>query len=217
MQRIESAFDVEQFLRWLAVNTAIQNWDAYGVMAHNYYLHGDPSSEGPSAMDPWDNNFSLGARFGFPGGGRGGFGGGPGGVPPFPGGVAPFPEALLLFPQAFHLLRECSAAASMSFTSRSAREWPLIQRLLRDEVYAARYRAHLEHALEGLFAPEAASKKLLQLHALIAQSVVGERSSNTTVSSPAAFESSVDGPDGLPELVRQRRDIVRTALKETPP
>ena len=43
---LEAQFDVDQFLRWLAVNTVIENWDAYGVMAHNYYLYGDPARRG---------------------------------------------------------------------------------------------------------------------------------------------------------------------------
>ncbi|MBF0224984.1 MAG: CotH kinase family protein [Desulfobacterales bacterium] len=35
---LESILDVKGFIRWLAVNTVIQNWDTYGLMAHNYYL-----------------------------------------------------------------------------------------------------------------------------------------------------------------------------------
>lgn len=36
---LESVFNVDIFLKWLAVNTSINNWDAYGQMAHNYYLY----------------------------------------------------------------------------------------------------------------------------------------------------------------------------------
>jgi len=45
-------------LRWLAVNTVIQNWDTYGRMAHNYYLYNDPST-GQLTWIPWDNNEAL--------------------------------------------------------------------------------------------------------------------------------------------------------------
>ena len=38
---MEKAFDVQGFLRWLAASTAIMNWDAYGNLAHNYYLFND--------------------------------------------------------------------------------------------------------------------------------------------------------------------------------
>ena len=55
---LESVFDVDAFLRWLAVDTIIQNWDTYGVMTHNYYLYTDPS-DGLVTWIPWDNNEAL--------------------------------------------------------------------------------------------------------------------------------------------------------------
>lgn len=56
--RLEEIFNVDGFLRWLAVNTVIQNWDTYGRMTHNYYLYNDPSGLGITWI-PWDNNESL--------------------------------------------------------------------------------------------------------------------------------------------------------------
>ncbi|HNY32212.1 MAG TPA: CotH kinase family protein [Fibrobacteria bacterium] len=38
---LEAKLDVQGFLRWLAASTAIMNWDAYGNLAHNYYLFND--------------------------------------------------------------------------------------------------------------------------------------------------------------------------------
>lgn len=55
---VEKVFNVDGFLRWLAVNTLIQNWDTYGMMAHNYYLYNDPG-EGRIHWIPWDNNEAL--------------------------------------------------------------------------------------------------------------------------------------------------------------
>lgn len=52
---IEAVFDVDGFLKWLAVNTTIQNWDTYGVMNHNYYLYHDPTDDLIKWI-PWDNN-----------------------------------------------------------------------------------------------------------------------------------------------------------------
>ncbi len=52
---LESVFNVDIFLRWLAVNCTIQNWDTYGVMTHNYYLYNNPS-DGLLTWIPWDNN-----------------------------------------------------------------------------------------------------------------------------------------------------------------
>jgi spore coat protein CotH len=59
---LEARFDVDAFLRWLAVNTLMNNWDAYGRMAHNYYLYADQARRGRLVWIPWDHNeaFSLG-------------------------------------------------------------------------------------------------------------------------------------------------------------
>ena len=53
--QMEALFDVDGFLKWLAVNTTIQNWDTYGRMTHNYYLYHDPA-DNLIKWIPWDNN-----------------------------------------------------------------------------------------------------------------------------------------------------------------
>ena len=58
---LEAVFDVDGFLRWLAINRLLGNWDAYGQMAQNYYLYSDPS-DGLIHWIPWDLNQSLNAR-----------------------------------------------------------------------------------------------------------------------------------------------------------
>ena len=45
---LEQVFDAAGFLRWLAANTLLQNFDTYGILAHNYYLYADES-----AWDSW--------------------------------------------------------------------------------------------------------------------------------------------------------------------
>ena len=55
--RLEALFNVDGFLRWLAVNTVIQNWDTYGKMTHNYYLYNDTTLG--FTWIPWDNNEAL--------------------------------------------------------------------------------------------------------------------------------------------------------------
>ncbi|MCB2214028.1 CotH kinase family protein [bacterium] len=55
---LEAVFDVDVFLRWLAVNTVVQNWDTYGLMSHNYFLYTDPESDRVTWI-PWDNNHAL--------------------------------------------------------------------------------------------------------------------------------------------------------------
>ena len=94
--------------------------------------------------------------------------------------------------------------------------WPLIPRLLEDDVYAARYRELLQHATGGLFAEDAALRRLRQLHAMIAPAVVGERGerpTHTTVSSPDVFNAAIDGVNGLKAVIAKRHDMVRTVVK----
>ncbi|MEQ9264843.1 MAG: CotH kinase family protein [Balneolaceae bacterium] len=53
---LESIFNVDNYLKYLAVNNVIQNWDTYGLMTHNYFLYND---EGLLTWIPWDNNESF--------------------------------------------------------------------------------------------------------------------------------------------------------------
>ena len=43
---LEAHFNVRAYLKLLAVNQTMQNWDTYGAMTHNYYLYGDPDDNG---------------------------------------------------------------------------------------------------------------------------------------------------------------------------
>jgi spore coat protein H len=64
---LESIFDVDGFLEWLAISAVIQHWDAYGNMSHNYYLYHDPGS-GQLKWISWDHNMAMSAGMA---GGRG--------------------------------------------------------------------------------------------------------------------------------------------------
>ena len=55
---LETVFDTDVFLKYLAANTVIQNWDTYGRMTHNYYLYNDPDTNKLTWI-PWDNNEAL--------------------------------------------------------------------------------------------------------------------------------------------------------------
>jgi spore coat protein CotH len=54
---LESVFSTSHFLRWLAINNAIVNWDSYGTMAHNFYLYNHSSRK--LVWIPWDHNESM--------------------------------------------------------------------------------------------------------------------------------------------------------------
>ena len=54
--QLENVFNVQLFIKWLAINTAIGNWDSYGSMAHNYYLY---NNNGALTWIPWDLGLSF--------------------------------------------------------------------------------------------------------------------------------------------------------------
>ena len=55
---LESVFDADGFLKYLAVNGIIQNWDSYGRMTQNYYLYNNPETSELTWI-PWDLNEAL--------------------------------------------------------------------------------------------------------------------------------------------------------------
>lgn len=55
---LETVFNVDAYLHYLAVNTVIQNWDTYGRMEHNYFLYNNPDTNQLTWI-PWDNNEAL--------------------------------------------------------------------------------------------------------------------------------------------------------------
>ena len=72
-EELESVFDVERFLRWLATNRFVQKKDTYGTMAKDFYLYADSASV-QLVWIPWDNNEAMddGNLGSGPGRGRGG-------------------------------------------------------------------------------------------------------------------------------------------------
>jgi len=61
-EEIESVFNVELFLRTLAVDIATNNWDSFMEHGRNWYMYEDASS-GIFNWIPWDYNFALGGSF----------------------------------------------------------------------------------------------------------------------------------------------------------
>lgn len=55
---LDTIFNTDVFLKYLAVNTVIQNWDTYGRMTQNYYLYNDPDNSKLTWI-PWDMNEAL--------------------------------------------------------------------------------------------------------------------------------------------------------------
>lgn len=51
---LEKTFNANHYMKWLAINTTMLNWDTYGRIAHNYYLYNAPGKG--LTWIPWDNN-----------------------------------------------------------------------------------------------------------------------------------------------------------------
>ena len=64
---LEQVFNVEVFLRWLALNTVVQDWDSYGRMPHNYYLYANPDDDGRLTWVSWDQSYAMAGSAGFAG------------------------------------------------------------------------------------------------------------------------------------------------------
>lgn len=55
-KQLEAVFDVKGFLKYLAVNNTVGNWDTYGQVMHNYFL---VSTNGILRWVPYDLNLSF--------------------------------------------------------------------------------------------------------------------------------------------------------------
>jgi spore coat protein H len=210
---LEARLDVDGFLRWLALNTIVGNGDAYGGLAHNYYLYGSPRHRDRLFWIPWDHDLSLRSAGGGPGGGGAGPGGGinPGGVVAGPvGGVNPGGGGGPGFGG--------SEGSIDLFHDRVAADWPLIRFLMDDPVYRAAYRRHVEDLLATVFVPSRVNASIKSEHARIAPYVIGgegEAQQRGFVASPQQFDDAVYGANGLLATVESRAAAVRQALERT--
>jgi hypothetical protein len=57
--RIGSYLEVDEFLRYVAVNATLANFDSFLSTGHNYYLYVDRAT-GRASMLPWDMNMTFG-------------------------------------------------------------------------------------------------------------------------------------------------------------
>ena len=120
---LEAVFDADGFLRWLAANTLLQNWDTYGILAHNYYLYADETT-GQLVWIPWDNNLALIRSM------------------PASAGVRAMRQIVPNFGTALTLELDVDAES-----------WPLIRFLLDDPVYYAAFLDDVARISADVFTP----------------------------------------------------------------
>lgn len=59
---LESVFNVDGFLEWLGIATAVTHLDTYGAAPHNFYLYNDPAT-GKLNWISWDHNETFQTPF----------------------------------------------------------------------------------------------------------------------------------------------------------
>lgn len=158
---LEAIFDVDVFLKYLAVNGVIQNWDTYGRMTHNFYLYNDPSTEKLTWI-PWDHNEAL--QDGKMGG-----------------------------------------ALALDFSNYQSNEWPLIAKIMADDVYKAMYDEYLFAVVSDSFEPAMITSLYDDYAYMIEPYATEEVAGYTFLNSVSDFIPSINE---LKEHVYQRQSAV---------
>ena len=135
---LEAIFNVDDFLKWLASNTVIQNWDTYGAMAHNFYLYNVPDT-GQFSWIGWDYNESMGARA-------------------YGSTLSTTQTTELVNTTTTMQTKGLAAITSSVDHSAITDDWPLIRFLLDDPVYSESYKAYVEEVISTAYAPETMSE-----------------------------------------------------------
>ena len=175
--KLDAVFNTKSFLRWLAVNTAIMNRDAYGQMAHNYYLYNEG---GALTWIAWDLGLSFTATgSGAMGGGMMDSTAGAMGTPPagmdtmMLAGMGPLDTTGLgARPDSAGAVGGIGGMGSMSnsiwYENVTAANWPLIRYLMDDVVYKAQYAADMKEIIAGPVSATAVQTKVDKYGALAA-------------------------------------------------
>lgn len=216
---LEEVMDVDEMLRYFAVNTALVNLDHYqGSMKHNYYLY---EEDGIFSILPWDYNMSFG---GF-GGGGGGRGAQPASNPDnteVRGNRANDEEAVaaggnqpaLGNPGGMmsgSLINENSINFSITnpVSGTTLEERPLLDALLSVDEYREQYYDYLEEIAESFFTESNMSQITNQLTALLTTYVEQDPTKFTTMEQ---FLEGMSGENSLVEFAVQRADSILKQL-----
>lgn len=221
---IEKYIDVDEMLRYFAINTALVNLDSYqGNMKHNYYLY---EQNGVFSIIPWDYNMSFGG-FGA-GGGRIAGGNGEnladastnmekplaqkngqsdqavdGGMKKEGAGFNMGMSGNLLDDSAINF----SVITPVSGTTLEER--PLLNVLLSNEEYRAKYEGYLEELATTYLTEDYVQSITKKLAGLLTTYVEADP---TKFSTTEQFLEAVEGENSLPAFAKQRSDSILKQL-----
>lgn len=183
---LETVFDVPSFIKTLALNQVMMNWDSYGCMHHNYFVYANPLNNGSFLWFPWDLNESMLYR---------------------KQSSCPEPGSVLLDEIVY---------ADANTESKIDTDWPLIQFILADPVYREAYKNELRVALDGAFAANSVITQMERYHDLIAPYIVGPKEVEAypyTNCTQDGFKNSLtSGNNALKPHVDARHAAVKAAL-----
>lgn len=182
--QLEAIFNMDHFLKYLAVNNAIVNWDSYGAMAHNYYLYNHSAKK--LTWIPWDHNEAFAGSPGITGtaGGTG--------VPGVPGGGM--------------------NGVSLSMNEVGV-NWPLLRFVANDAAYYSRYKLYMKAFRDNVFTESYMNNLIDKYQQLIGPWVIGvngEKPQHTYITNESTFTNSFQG---LKTHVTNRRNLINTFVQ----
>ncbi|MEW4328964.1 CotH kinase family protein [Rossellomorea marisflavi] len=220
---LEEYLDVDEMLRYFAVNTALVNLDSYqGQMKHNYYLY---EEDGTFSLIPWDYNMSFGG-FGVGMGGRGN----EGEKDPVNGEQAEEPDNQAAdqngAPQGndgndkrgmgggmmtSQLITDSAIDFSVSepVANTTLEERPLLNALLSNSEYKEKYEEYLKTFAEDIFTEERVSEITNNLASILTTYV---ESDPTKFFTTDEFLKGVSGDESLAEFTKLRSESILEQL-----
>lgn len=224
---IEKYIDVDEMLRYFAVNTALVNLDSYqGNMKHNYYLY---EQNGVFSIIPWDYNMSFGG-FGAGGGRIAGGNGenqadvttnmekpvaqnngqpdqtGDGGMQQQRGGGVDMGMGM-----SGNLINDSAINFSVTtpVSGTTLEERPLLKALLSNDEYRDKYEGYLEELATTYLTEEYVQSITKKLAVLLTTYVEADP---TKFSTTEQFLEAVEGENSLPEFSKQRSESILRQL-----
>ncbi len=204
----EKYINVDGFLRYLAVSTAVVNLDSYqGQFKHNYYLY---EENGYFHFLPWDFNMSFG--------GFGGGGGAMGGGRNAEGGMAEDRIAARGGMAEGRIVEggmDGSGGQSTTLkidepTTGNVEERPLISKLLAVEEYKEAYHGYIEEIVNGYLSTERFEARVEEIAELIRPHVEQDPTKFVTMEE---FEKGIyDTTNGLLAFTEARVENVKQQL-----
>lgn len=192
--KLEKTFDVPYFLKWLAVNTAMSNWDTYGAMAHNFYLYNAPQRG--LVWIPWDYNEAMSDNTPPP------LMANNQAMPPMPAGFAP-PSGNFPGPKGMMMGRGLSLDLK-----NVPDQFILIKYVVADPVYWAAYKEAVVQFRKQTWQVKALQQRITAMEQLLKPFVMGtvqETPPYSHLSKPSDFTTGIQA---LKEAIEKRAKLM---------